>query len=163
MISLWVLSSWWLSLSPPPQAETISTAVFLVQQMFRQSRWCVFMSAASGIPRRHNLTTNSQIFWLLQSFTSVSTRSLSLRCSICFVDGSIGTGLHNSFFLVVVFCDDLCLEQGNCFSHIWRLRSRTWRFQQIQWPDGGITWFKNTLCCVSTRRRWNKGFLCLYL
>lgn len=46
----------------------ISIGLILVQLMLRQSLWWDFMVVASDFTRRHNLTTNSLVFWLLQFF-----------------------------------------------------------------------------------------------
>jgi hypothetical protein len=55
---------------------------------------------------------NSLIFRLLESFTSSWAMFLCLRCGSCFVNVSTGTELHSSvFWLVIVFCDELCLLQ----------------------------------------------------
>lgn len=89
---------------------SMSTAV-LVQILLRQSCWWAFMGVASDIPRRHSLTANSWIFWLLQSFCPTSAEvSLSLRWGCCVVAVSVGTGLHKlAFWLLVVFCYGLLL------------------------------------------------------
>lgn len=67
----------------------------------------------SDIANRHSLAANALFLCLMQSFCPPSLQwFLSLRCRDCVVDGSIGTGYHNSDLrLIVVFCNGLWLLQ----------------------------------------------------
>lgn len=62
------------------------------------------MGVTSGIPERHNLTTNSLAFTIF--LPPLLKCCLSFRCGSCLVDVSIETRLQNfGFSLVVVFCN----------------------------------------------------------
>lgn len=111
------LSSSWLF---PHIAISMSVIVLVQTHVYRNS-----MSVASDSHRKHNITANFLILWLLQSFTPSSTGSLSFRCRSCSVVVSVVTRLHDLFWLVVVFCNDLCLEQENFVSHV----SKGWEVQ----------------------------------
>lgn len=91
----------------------MSTGVILIRVIFRQPCWGDFTGVASDISRKHNLTANFLLVWLLKSFFPTFIFSLSLRCRSCVVAVSVGTGLyHSAFWTVVFFCDDLSLLQS---------------------------------------------------
>ena len=75
--------------------------------------WVDFKATASAIASWHNLTA---VLWFSGSY---SLPPIPLQCSLSlgngswFVDGSVGNGLHNSsFWLVVVFCNGFFLLQS---------------------------------------------------
>ena len=95
-----------------PPSTSAYPLLALVKVMFKQSRWWDFMAVAPESPRRHSLTANALVSWLLQSFLPFLKCSLNLRYKRCIDDVSSGPELHNSaFWLVVFFCNDLCLLQ----------------------------------------------------
>lgn len=114
----------------PPRLSFIHygvSVIVLVLLMFRKSRWCDFMCIAFDIPRRHNLTANFLIFWLLTiflpNFCSVPWSFLGIKVIyIC-----IETWFHiYTFWLVVVFCNspyllqrEISLIKGEDYTHLW--------------------------------------------
>lgn len=85
---------------------SMSIGVCLVWVMFRLPCWWDFEGVVSDISRWYNLTANFLSLWVLQSFYyPLLWWSLSLRCRNCVVDLSVGAGLHNSsFWLVLTVC-----------------------------------------------------------
>lgn len=99
----------WVDISSWASLFNISKSIsILVHFIFKPSCWWDFTDETSDIPRRHSLTINSFIFWLLHSFWPWF---LSLRWS-CMEASSVRAGLHNgAFWLVVLFCNGLYLLQ----------------------------------------------------
>lgn len=77
------------------------------------------------VPKRHSLTANSLILWLLQLSRSLFLqRSLNLRFESCIVGVSVGTRLYNSAFFLgggCVFCNIFCCKE-NFLGEVWGLR-----------------------------------------
>lgn len=87
-----------------------STLVYLLLSMF-SSCWWDSVGVVSDITRRHDLTANFLILWLLQCFFPIFWKGpWDLGVGTCFLDLSIGTGPHNCT-LVVIFCNGLRLLQ----------------------------------------------------
>lgn len=99
----------------------------LAQLMLRQPYWWYFMDITSNITRRHNLSGDALVLWLLESFYPIFYNVPWASDALCFIDVSIGAIFHNSvFLLVVVFCSSLCLlqrvvslMQGETYTYLW--------------------------------------------
>jgi hypothetical protein len=100
----------------------LSTVVVFVQLMLRLTCCWDVMSVAFGITRRHDLTASPQIF-----LASLPQHSQSLRSRVFYrYRAHQDWALQLQFWLVMVFCSDLCLLQrgvslmrGEDYTNLW--------------------------------------------